>query len=141
MEYSRIAVVSYQDSDFEISLGQFLSGRFQITPVFLDTLNISFLEKKTINIFLVNSDALACQKEYATKFQAVVSDKGMKKDKSIIMLTRSLKASDFLRNMEFKAIDTIDIGLGMDALAVWLSTLLPEKQLKLFGDSEDKITA
>ncbi|MDH5638146.1 MAG: hypothetical protein OEZ04_06610 [Nitrospinota bacterium] len=137
MNSSLVAVVSYEDIEFRESLSSFLAVQFQIEPVHFDILTIATLKRKNLDVYLINSDAMGGNKKFARNFQSVVTSANNGHRKSIIMLTRKLLASDFLHNLELTAVDTIDIGGGMDSLTVPLSRHLLERQLALFEKGEE----
>ncbi|MDH5477105.1 MAG: hypothetical protein OEY50_02120 [Nitrospinota bacterium] len=127
MQNSNVAVVCYEDDRFKDSVGSFLIEHFHITPVYLDVISTSSIKRKNLQVFLVNSDALGKQMKYAENFRTVMTRMNSSLRKSIIMLTQNIKVSDFLRNMEFAAVETIDIGSGMAGLKVAVSHCLSGK--------------
>jgi len=127
-----VAVVSYQDKAFHDSMGRFLTDNFQIEPVHFDFMTISTINRKNLDLYLVNSDAMGQDQKFVRNFQSVAARLNSGKNKYIIMLTKKIRASDFLRNLEITAMDTIDIGVGMDTLTDAMSRHLLERQLSLF---------
>jgi len=132
MNYARVAVVSYEDPEFQNTVGNFLADQFSINPEYLDVLTRSNITTSNLEIFLVNSDGLHSNRDFVQSFRTATGRNVPRADKSIFMLTRNLKAMEFLRNQELKASDTIDIGQGMGGLKVALAGLLLERQLSLF---------
>jgi len=57
----------------------------------------------------------------------------------VIMLTKNLKAEEFLRNQVYKVTDTIDIGDGVETLKAELDGFLTRgRQLGIFDEPDEK---
>jgi len=134
----KVAVVSYEDQDFIRSVSQFLKDQFELEPFLVDYPSSTMLANRKLDIFLVNSDALNGKDTLIQSFRALTRKKKLGEGKAILMLTKHFNTSDFIRNQESHAMDTIDISSGMEALKVALTSRILGKQLDLFSPKGQK---
>ncbi len=127
MKSSLMAVVTYNDKDFRRQIEGLLSEYEDVRVKYFDTFAPGYFQAGPFELILINADRFHLKPGQAKKLSIITG--GVDKDcrAVLLMLTRNLNPSDFLRNQVYRVTDTIDIGGGMDVLKTTLDSFMTRK--------------
>ncbi len=127
MKSPRMAVVTYNDKDFMRRIESLLIEYKNVRVKYFDTCAPGYFQACPFEFILINADRFHLKPGQAKKLSTITG--GADKDcrAVLLMLTKNLSPSDFLRNQVYRVTDTIDIGGGMDVLKATLDTLMTRR--------------
>lgn len=125
MKPVHIAVITFGDSEFQRGLESVLDDYDTTSVQFFPSLASPHFEVCKFAMILVNADRFHLKEEEAKNdFTGKIANWCKNTGMVVLMLTKNLSASEFLRHQAYHVTDTIDIGAGMDTLRLALDTFL-----------------
>lgn len=127
MKSSLMAVVTYNDKDFRRQIESLLSEYEDVRVKYFDTFAPGYFQTGPFELILINADRFHLKPGQAKKLSIITGGGDKDCRAALLMLTKNLNPSDFLRNQVYKVTDTIDIGGGMDVLKTTLDSFMTRK--------------
>ena len=133
------AVITYGDPDFRQTMEKALEDYTGIRVLFFNRLAAGVVEMARCAVVLINADEFHNREDRADELYKLMKGARSDRESIVIMLTKNLKADEFLRNQVYKVTDTIDIGDGVETLKMELDGFLARaRQMDIFEEPGEK---
>lgn len=127
MKSPLVAVISYRDKTYREVVKNVLDGYLKVRVKHFDVCSQECFDDDRFDLILVNADKFHLNPGRDKRLSAVAKHAGDDRGPVVLMLTKNLSATDFLRNQAYRVTDTIDIGMGIEVLRIALDDFMIRK--------------